>query len=207
MSELKLILVDPRGGVCDAFRAAFADLPDVEIVQGYFQQLPVFDCMISAANSFGLMDGGVDAAIIDFFGAALMFQVQDRIIREYLGEQPVGTSMIVQTGNREHPFIAHTPTMRVPMDIALTDNVYVAMWAMLVSVQRHNQSNSDNPIRVIACPGLGTATGRVPYSQAARQMALAYKNFLNPPKRIDWIYAEERHLSVWSSNPANFLKG
>src|SRR5438067_7389940 len=33
-----------------------------------FERLPEFDCMVSAANSFGLMDGGVDAAIVRFFG-------------------------------------------------------------------------------------------------------------------------------------------
>lgn len=27
------------------------------------------------------------------------------------GEQPVGTSFIIETGNAKHPFLAHTPTM------------------------------------------------------------------------------------------------
>src|SRR5438105_3721460 len=105
MDDLKLILVDPKLGLCDAFTASFEGLPNVEIVHGYFQQLPNFDCMVSAANSFGLMDGGVDAAIIDFFGSQLMFRVQERILSEYLGEQPVGTSMIVDTDHATHPFI------------------------------------------------------------------------------------------------------
>jgi len=53
-----------------------------------------------------------------------MKRVQERILQDYLGEQPVGTSIIVETGHHKHPFIAHTPTMRVPMPIATTDNVY-----------------------------------------------------------------------------------
>ena len=47
------------------------------------------------------MDGGVDLAITNFFGVDLMKRVQERILRDYLGEQPVGTSMIVETGDRK----------------------------------------------------------------------------------------------------------
>jgi O-acetyl-ADP-ribose deacetylase (regulator of RNase III) len=192
---MKLILVDPKAALCEALRERFAGLPDVEIVQGYFEQLPEFDCMISAANSFGLMDGGVDLAITQFFGNPLMYHVQERILDEYLGEQPVGTSMIVETGHPKHPFVAHTPTMRVPMAIAHTDNVYKAMWAMLLAVRQHNQTAARR-IEIVACPGLGTHTGEVPFQQAAKQMALAYRNFLNPPRSINWIYATDRQLQV-----------
>ncbi len=200
MNDLKLILVDPNLALCDAFTIAFQGLPNVEIVHRYFEQLPEFDCMVSAANSFGLMDGGVDAAITAYFGSQLMFRVQERILNEYLGEQPVGTSMIVETAHATHPYIAHTPTMRVPMDIAMTDNVYIAMWAMLLAVHHHNRQSIDKPINIVACPGLGTASGRVPYQQAAQSMVLAYKNFLNPPKNIHWGYASERHVRIWRLN-------
>jgi len=80
--------------------------------------------------------------------------------------------------------------MRVPMDIAHTDHVYLAMWAMLLAVRQHNLK-SEKQINVVACLGLGTATGQVPYRQAARQMALAYEHFLNPPNYIDWRLADK----------------
>jgi len=156
-NELKLILVSPQYGLCQAWDKRFADLPNVEIVSGTFQSLPEFDCMVSAANSFGLMDGGVDLAIIRFFGQALMTRVQQRILGDYLGEQPIGTSMIVPTDHARHPYLAHTPTMRIPMEIQHTDNVYLAMWAMLLAVRRHNLGET-RPIRTIACPELGTGT-------------------------------------------------
>jgi O-acetyl-ADP-ribose deacetylase (regulator of RNase III) len=192
---MKLILVDPKRELCDAFRERFAALPNVEVVTGRFEALPAFDCMVSAANSFGLMDGGVDAAITRFFGDELQARVQRRILDEFLGEQPVGTSIIVETHHPAHPFIAHTPTMRVPMEIAHTDHVYVAMWAMLLAVRRHNISSARR-IEVVACPGLGTTTGRVPYRQAARQMAFAYAHFLNPPRFLDWRLADERQGKI-----------
>jgi hypothetical protein len=65
---MQLILVDPNTELCEAWRRHFAQLPDVEIVNDYFEQLKRFDCLVSAANSFGLMDGGVDLAIARFYG-------------------------------------------------------------------------------------------------------------------------------------------
>jgi O-acetyl-ADP-ribose deacetylase (regulator of RNase III) len=192
---MKLILVDMNAGVCAAWQEYFKTLPEVEIINDYFENLPQYDCMVSAANSFGLMDGGVDAAITRFFGEGVMRPVQERIITEYLGEQPVGTCTLVETGNANHPWVAHAPTMRIPMEIAHTDNVYLAMWAVLRAVHHHNQV-ADQKINVIACPGLGTFTGKVPYREAARQMSLAYKNYLNPPTYITWQYASERQARV-----------
>lgn len=195
MPDFTLILVDPNADLCAAFHKYFDGLPDVQIVNDYFERLPNFDCMVSAANSFGLMDGGVDAAITKYFGHDLMHAVQQRIIEDYLGEQPVGTCMIVETENPEHPFLAHTPTMRVPMEIAHTDNVYLAMWALLRSVHHHNR-RAMRKISTLACPGLGTGTGHVPYAEAARQMALAFQNYLLPPDRITWLYADLRQSQV-----------
>ncbi|MBN1287638.1 MAG: macro domain-containing protein [Anaerolineae bacterium] len=194
-SELRLILVDPNVSLCDAFRERFDGAPNVEIVQDRFERLPKFDCMVSPANSFGIMDGGVDAAITRFFGHELQTRVQRHILSQYLGEQPVGTSIIVETKHPKHPYLAHTPTMRVPMEIAHTDNVYLAMWAMLLAVRRHNQQEAQK-IEIIACPGLGTGTGRVPFHEAARQMALAYQYFLNPPTYLNWHVAGERQAQV-----------
>ena len=195
MKAFRLILVDPNPGLCNAFRKYFADLPNVEVVNDYFENLPEFDCMVSAANSFGLMDGGVDLAIIRYFGVRLQERVQQQILREHFGEQPVGTSFLIETENARHPYLAHTPTMRVPMTIARTDNVYSAMRAMLRAVHQHNETEASS-IQSVACPGLGTATGQVPYGEAAYQMALAYQNFLSPPQRISWDNAVKRQEAV-----------
>jgi len=192
---MNLILVDPNRPLIAAWTEQFADLPDVEFVHGGFEDLEAFDCIVSPANSFGIMDGGVDAAISYFFGWSLMERVQKHILEEYLGEQPVGTSIIVETGKAKHPWLAHTPSMRVPMPIAHTDHVYTAMWAMLLAVRKHNQQ-SDKKIEIVACPGLGTGTGRMPFREAARQMALAYRHFLNPPTAITWQFASRRQDAV-----------
>ena len=103
--------------------------------------------------------------------------------------------MIVATDNDEHPYIAHTPTMRVPMPIVNTDNVYLAMSAMLRAVDYHNRLG-EPPISVVACPGLGTTTGRLPFDVAACQMSQAYRWHLNPPTRIDWEFATRRQFEI-----------
>lgn len=194
MSDFELVLVALEQKLFDSFEAWFKDMPAV-VFHGPFEKLVEFDCMVSPANSFGLMDGGADLAIVKFFGAQLEQTVQHRILHEYRGEQPVGTSMIVETGHAKHPYLAHTPTMRVPMRITRTDHVYLAMWAMLVAVHQHNQ-HAERPIRIVACPGLGTGTGGMLHHEAARQMALAYRNFLNPPSHISWAYADARQEKI-----------
>lgn len=201
---MKLILVAPNPSLCAAFQEHFSDLPNVQIVNNYFEWLPEFDCMVSPANSFGMMDGGIDAAIVRFFGKSLMDRVQQQILEQYLGEQPVGTSLIVETGHPKHPFLAHTPTMRVPMSIVGTDIPYVAMWAMLLAVRHHNQ-HAQRTINTVACPGLGTGIGRVPYREAARLMALAYNNFLYPPKLINCFVAAERQLQIWEGGSLGMI--
>lgn len=200
---MKLILVAPNSQLFAAFQQHFSYLPNIEIVNDYFEWLPEFDCLVSPANSFGMMDGGIDAAIVKFFGNSLMTKVQEYILEEFLGEQPVGTSFIVETGHLKHPFLAHTPTMRVPMSIAGTDISYVAMWAMLLAIRRHNRY-AKRKIDSVVCPGLGTGIGRVPYHEAARQMALAYDNFLHPPKFINCIVAAERQLQIWEGGNSSF---
>ncbi|MEX2666309.1 macro domain-containing protein [Candidatus Uabimicrobium amorphum] len=192
---LKLILVDPIEELCSQWRIQFSGLRNVKIVHGYFEDIENFDCMVSAANSFGLMDGGVDHAITQYFGIDLMDRVQQKIIDDFCGEQPVGTSFIIETKHEKHPFLAHSPTMRVPMKIAHTDNVYNAMWATLLAIKHHNNSHTQK-IKTCCCPGLGTATGQMPYLRAAKQMSLAYRNFISPPQQIDWLYAAHRQKSI-----------
>src|SRR2546423_1741865 len=85
------VLVAPNAQLGAALEARFTGLPGVKVVESRFEELGRFDCMVSAGNSFGLMDGGVDAAITRFFGSPLMDKVQRQILEEYLGEQPVGT--------------------------------------------------------------------------------------------------------------------
>jgi O-acetyl-ADP-ribose deacetylase (regulator of RNase III) len=114
---------------------------------------------------------------------------------QYMGEQPIGTAFIIPTDDSQIPFIAHAPTMRVPGSIAGTDKVYVATWAALLAVQQHNQID-EQKIRTVAFPAMGTGFGGVPYTEAARQMAAAYRHYLEPPHRLNWDTVVERHKAI-----------
>lgn len=186
---MKLILCDVNTYLCNAWNQVFAKEKDVEVVHSQFEDVPEYDCMVSPANSFGLMDGGIDAAITAYFGQQLMQRVQDHIMQKYCGEQPVGTAIIVPTGNKTHPWLAHTPTMRVPRNIYGTDNVYNAMRAMLIAVKK------DGMIDTVLCPGFGTATGKMPPDVAAWQMYCAYKSVMYPlPIHWDNAIAIEQEI-------------
>lgn len=196
VTDFRLVLVDPNPEVVRGWRVEFEGERRATVMEGRFEDLGTFDCVVSPANSFGLMDGGVDLAITRFFGWDLMDRVQARILDEFLGEQPVGTSILVPTGHPDHPWLAHTPTMRVPMDIRGRDNAYLAMFAMLRAVHRFNASGPDRPIEVVACPGLGTATGRLSGPEGARQMGLAWRHYLDPPRTLSWPFARQRQTAI-----------
>lgn len=191
-TPIELFLVNPEPEMCDAWRIQFDRLPNVTVVEGMFEDLDEHDCFVTAANSFAMMTAGVDAAVVDFHGQELMTRLQERILSEFLGEQPVGTAIIESTGTPGYPFVAHAPTMRVPKGIDGTDAVYIATWASLVAIYRHNLS-SDTPIKSVAMPAMGAGFGYVPYPEVARQMAIAYDNYLHPPSELDWEVVTDRH--------------
>ncbi len=70
------------------------------------------ECIVSPANSYGLMDGGFDLAISEEFGWELQERVQKYIVEHYKGEQPIGSSFIIDIGTNNMKLI-HTPTMRI----------------------------------------------------------------------------------------------
>jgi O-acetyl-ADP-ribose deacetylase (regulator of RNase III) len=190
-----LWLIHPEESMCVAFRQRFEGLPGVRIIRARFEELDPHDCFVTAGNSFGLMTAGIDAAVVRFFGERLMGRVQHRIMDEFFGEQPIGTAFVVPTENPAVPFLAHAPTMRVPGSIEGTDKVYTATWAALLAIHAHNRV-SNHKIEVAAFPAMGTGFGGVPYGEAARQMAAAFRHYLEPPHRLDWDFVVERQKAI-----------
>lgn len=85
--------------------------------------------------------------------------------------------------------------MRVPGSIDGTDKVYAATWAAMLAIQAHNRSSGQR-IEVVTLPAMGTGFGGVPFEEAARQMAVAYRHMLEPPHRLDWDFVAERQLAI-----------
>jgi len=198
-------LVHPDAAMCDAFRTRFAGLRGVRVVRGRFEDLEPHDCFVTAGNAFGMMTAGIDAVVVRHFGESLMLRVQHRIMSEYFGEQPVGTAFVVTTEDAAIPYLCHAPTMRVPGSIEGTDKVYAATWAALLAIQAHNQS-SERKITTAAFPAMGTGFGGVAFDEAARQMAVAYRHFLEPPHRIDWDFVVQRQLAICYDGPRQVVR-
>ncbi len=132
------------------------------------------DAIVSAANSFGYMDGSLDLLYSQHFGWEVERRLRKLLLSEHDGELPVGQAVVVETGNTDIPYLISAPTMRVPMNIAETVNVYWAFRGVIRAVRQHNQAHPDSPIRSVLCPALGTGEGRMPYGRCAWQMYNAY---------------------------------
>ena len=135
------------------------------------------DAIVSPANSFGFMDGGIDLAYSLRFGWGLEARLQALLRSEHDGELPVGQAVIVETGDARFPLMISAPTMRVPMDVSETVNAFLAFRAVIRTVRIYNRT-AQRPIESIVSPGLGTAIGRLHPMACARRMYHAYRTLM-----------------------------
>jgi O-acetyl-ADP-ribose deacetylase (regulator of RNase III) len=194
---LSLIFRDLNADVVAAWKTAFDDVPDIDIAVGSILDVSA-DAIVSPANSFGYMDGGIDLAYCRYFGFELQDRLQTLLHDHHFGELPVGSAVIVRTENTKIPFLISAPTMRVPSSIARSINVYLAFRAALVAALRHNQNPDLPTISTVAAPGMGTGVGEVNPSRAAKHMRVAYDSILgkNRERRrnVGHIWGEHQEL-------------
>ena len=186
---LAIHLRDLKRPLVDAWNREFAGIASVRVSCGdIFSTKPGHidagdpidvkaDAVVSPANSFGFMDGGIDAVYTYQLGEGVQQRLRALIERDFGGELPVGTAVIVPTMNGDIPWCISAPTMRIPQDVANTVNAYLAFRAALRAVLAHNESGPPR-IRSVLCPGLGTAVGRMPVARCARQMRSAWDRLL-----------------------------
>jgi len=176
---MKITLVARDAELARAWRDAFEDADDVAVVQDDYFAHPA-DAMVSPANSFGIMDGGLDdggldLAIRDALGFAIQGRVQRAIIERHHGELPVGCAEIVETGDARWRHLVIAPTMRIPESVAQTMNAYLAFRAALLACTRAS-------IGSLVCCGLATGIGQMEPQRCAVQMRLAYLHVAGPAR-------------------------
>jgi len=160
------------------------------------------DAIVSPANSFGFMGGGIDGVYTAHFGPGLQERVQTVLHTHFDSDLPVGMAVIVSTGHADIPWCISAPTMRTPADaIWSSANAYLAFRAVLRVVRRHNLCTHDHdftPIQSILCPGLATSVGGMPPERCARQMRAAWNRVLGgqefSPPSIEAAVLDEREL-------------
>ena len=169
---LSIHLRDINPAVAKAWEQQFAGRHDVEVSCGDIFEHRA-DAIVSLANSFGYMDGGIDLIYSRVLGRHLEGELQALLRDRHFGELPVGQAVILPTGHGSIPYLVSAPTMRVPTGIGRTANVYLAFRAALIAILRHNEGSAPG-IRSLLVPGLGTGVGDMPPERAARQMRIAY---------------------------------
>ncbi len=164
---MQLHLTDINPSLVRAWEQEFSDFPTVLVHEANILEIAE-NTIVSPANAYGFMDGGIDRLYTDHFGLRAQEEIQRHIESRDEGYLPVGAAVVVTTGHATVPYMISAPTMMSPEAVPAS-NCFYAMAAVLNAASRHSEV-----IESIYCPGLATGTGRVEESLAAAEMAKAY---------------------------------
>ncbi len=203
---MNIILTSVDSGLADAWERFCSDLDCVTVHRGSIFDLSC-DAVVSPANSFGFMDGGIDMLYSQYFGWQVQERLQEAIREQHHGELLVGAAEIVETDNPGLPFLIAAPTMRVPTILRDSVNPYLAARAALLLVQHGTFTNGTYAGEVIAdyvdsiaFPDLGTGVGRIGPNTCARQVRAAIDAVLlgRNDFPLSWADAQARHQSLYT---------
>jgi O-acetyl-ADP-ribose deacetylase (regulator of RNase III) len=194
---MKIHLIDTNEKLAIAWQKVFEGIENVVVIHDSIFNHSA-DALVSPANSFGFMNGGIDFSISKNLGWHIEKKLQKIIREKYFGELLVGQAEIVETEHTQFPYLISAPTMRTPMTILRSPNVYLAMKAILILVKEGNFDNGEKiceKVKRIAIPGLGTGVGQVPPIVVARQMRIAWEDVINEKYKT---------LEGWEEMRANY---
>lgn len=169
LKDVPFTFVCPDRAYSDAVFREFAGETNWEYRVGVFEDIGWCDTMITAGNSYGIMDGGLDKAVRDYFGGGVQAVVQTAIAKQHSGVLPPGTSVTVPVSKGDYTRLIYAPTMRKPMDIRDTNFVFYAALAAFNAVL----ALPENPLGVVV-PAFGSVTGKVSPKSMAAQLHAAW---------------------------------
>jgi len=206
---MEIILAAVDDPLAHAWGQFCGDIEGITIYRGSILDVAC-DAVVSPANSFGFMDGGIDALYLDYFGPDIQMRVRRLIYERHHGELVVGAADIVETSDERIPYLIVAPTMRVPMALHESVNPYLAARAALLLVlyglfpagERQGQRVADH-VTTIAFPGLGTGVGRIGANTCARQVRAAIDDVVLGQYTMpqSWAEASERHQLLYTDRP------
>ena len=197
---MEIYLRDKNPAMCEAWEKYFKNCENVHIscgdIFGPGDHLKA-EAIVSPANSFGFMDGGIDYAYSVELGWGMSRELQEIIDENHNGELLVGLAEVVNIHNTNplaiFKWLISAPTMRVPTNVARTVNAYLAFRAIL--------ERADGwPFNSILCPGLGTAVGEMPHIVCALQMYEAYTRHGKHKRYTVLSAAHMRHYMLMTPN-------
>jgi O-acetyl-ADP-ribose deacetylase (regulator of RNase III) len=181
MGSLTLVLVAVDAPMAEAWHALAATRPGLVVHEGSITDVAA-DAVVSPANSFGFMGGGIDAVYARWFPG-----ISDRVRAvsgaDQGGELPVGRAVIVPTGVEHPAWLVSAPTMRQPGERLPADGGAArAAAAAVLRLWREGSLPDGRPVRDvvhrIALPGLGTGVGGLSPAVCARQVGHALEDVL-----------------------------
>lgn len=208
---LKIILTATDEPLYQAWQKYCSGFDFVTFHKGSITDIPT-DAVVSPANSYGFMDGGIDRFYSNYFGYQIEQTLRNAIAEKHHGELLVGTAEIVETNHDHIPFLIAAPTMRVPMRLKDSINPYLAARGVFLLLKTATFSNgrlkgqkAQDLIKTISFPGLGTGIGGIPAEICAKQVKTAIQEFLLEEYKIpqDWAEASERHQLLYGARVKN----
>lgn len=212
---MRIVLAAKEDSLADAWERHCGDLDFVTIHRGSILDLRI-DAIVSPANSFGFMDGGIDRLYSHHFGWCVQDRLQHLIKTAHHGELLVGAAEVVDTDDSNIPFPIAAPTMRVPMILRGTVHPYLAARATLLLIKHGRfptghlagEAIADG-IQSIAFPGLGTGVGRVEPEKCAAQVRAAIEHVVlgNYEFPTSWAEAQIRHQKLYTDRVHDLQQG
>lgn len=147
--------------------------------------------MATAGNSFGFMDGGVDLVFSNKY-IGLESKVKENISNRPMKELLVGESISLNLYDGK--VFIYAPTMRVPMILKESVNVYLSMKAILLKAIGLGLDE-------ISIPILGSGVGKMYIQTIAKQINQAYEDIIhcyNYPS--GWWESSTRHQKLYSDS-------
>jgi len=152
------------------------------------------EALVSPANSFGFMTGGIDLHYKNYFGQTMEDDIRKRISLEFENELLVGQATSVKLRKTppliKYKYVIAAPTMRIPENISHTINAYLATKAALMEAVKIG-------VESIVFPGMGTGTGRLLPMDCAKQVSAAIGDVLvtgRVYKPVKGLYEEQAYM-------------
>jgi len=178
--QIQLTAIDEP--LYQAWQRWCGDLSFVKVHHGSIFDAPA-DAIVSPANSFGFMDGGIDRLYLERIGLSIQDRVQNQIRENHGGELLVGAATMVETEDSEFPFLIAAPTMRVPMPVESSINAFLAARAIFLLIRdgvipcgQYAGQPVREYVKSITVPGLATGVGRMSPVQCAKQVRAAIED-------------------------------
>lgn len=212
---MKLILVDKNAAIVDAwnkeftkerysnitaFHEDFRNLPELMQLPQWKDEIGVDKLVMSSAgNSYGVMGGGIDLAIAQYF-PGVESQVRTIIEDTFYGEIHIGQALFVALDSILHPpfhALIYCPTMRAPIRLYSHENVYLATRAALMTFMRL-QSTFIVAFEdaALVMPGFGGQCGALEPARVAYAMRMAYDSIFKWEMPTTTLEMRTRHKDI-----------